>query len=298
MTTERSARVLGFVGGSGLYAVDGVEGAERREIDTPWGPPSGPVVFGEIDGVPVRFLARHGEGHRLPPAGVNYRANVGAMKRAGVTDLVSISACGSFRENLPPGSFVVVDQFIDRTVHRDNSFFGEGCVAHVSMADPVCPTLAEAAAAACAALNIPHASTGTYLCMDGPQFSTKAESHLYRSWGCDVIGMTNATEAKLAREAELPYVTIAMVTDYDCWHEEEEAVEVGRILEVMRANVDKAKRLVPELARCLGATRAPSPLGIETCLDHAIITPPDARDPELLEKLAAVAGRALKARGS
>ncbi len=294
MAGDAASRVLGFIGGSGLYAVDGVERAEEREIETPWGRPSGPIVFGSIDDVPVRFLARHGPGHTLPPAGVNYRANIDAMKRAGVTDLISVSACGSFREDLAPGTFVIVDQFIDRSVHRDNSFFGAGCVAHVSMAQPICPTLAAAAAAACEALAIPHAPVGTYLCMDGPQFSTRAESHLYRSWGCDVIGMTNATEAKLAREAELPYASIAMVTDYDCWHEEEEAVEVGRILEVMRANVEKAKRLVPMLARNLGPARAPSPLGVETCLDQAIITPPEARDPAMLKKLDAVAGRALR----
>ncbi|MBI1393009.1 MAG: S-methyl-5'-thioadenosine phosphorylase [Alphaproteobacteria bacterium] len=288
-----SPRVLGFVGGSGLYDLDGLEGADAKEIQTPWGRTSGPVVFARIGDVDVRFLARHGLGHTLTPGAVNYRANIDAMKRAGVTDLYSISACGSFREDLPPGAFVIVDQFIDRAAHRDNSFFGPGCVAHVSMADPVCPNLAAAAADACAALGISHEARGTYLSMDGPQFSSRAESNLYRSWGCDIIGMTNATEAKLAREAELPYASIAMVTDFDCWRETGEAVEVAAILDVMRDNVATAKRLIPLLAERLGAMRTPSPLGIETCLDFAIITPPAARDPVLLEKLDAIAGRAL-----
>ena len=295
-----SRRVLGFIGGSGLYGVKGLENVRETKVDTPlqtpWGPPSGPVIAGTFGDVETRFIARHGEGHTLPPSAVNYRANIDAMKRAGVTDLVSISACGSFREELAPGVFVIVDQFIDRTSGRENSFFGPGCVAHVSMAHPVCPTLAGAAADAADALSIPNARSGTYLCIDGPQFSSLAESHLYRAWGCDVIGMTNATEAKLAREAELPYASVAMVTDYDCWHESEGPVEVGTILDVMRQNTEKAGKLIAELARRLGPTRASCPAGIETCLDRAIITPAEARDPALVKKLDAVAGRVLNRR--
>ncbi len=295
MVEANAPRVLGFIGGSGLYAVDGL--AERREefYDTGWGAPSGPVVFGRIGDTEVRFLPRHGAGHTRPPSDVNYRANIEAMKRAGVTDIVSISACGSFKEELAPGTFVVVDQFIDRAVHRPNSFFGPGCVAHVSMADPVCPALADAATAGCAALEIKHAKGGVYLCMEGPQFSSRAESLLYKSWGCDVIGMTNATEAKLAREAELPYATVAMVTDYDCWREHEAAVDVASVLAVMASNTANAKRLVVDLAARLGPTRAPSPIGVETCLDYALITAPEARDPAMVEKLKVVAGRALSA---
>ncbi|MEO0399405.1 MAG: S-methyl-5'-thioadenosine phosphorylase [Pseudomonadota bacterium] len=290
---SEQSRILGVIGGSGLYAINALEDVEKLTIDTPWGAPSAPIVSGRIGALQVRFLARHGEGHRLTPGTVNYRANIDALKQTGVTDVLSLSACGSFKEDLAPGTFVIVDQFIDRTVHRENSFFGPGCVAHVSMADPICPALAKAAAASAAALNIKHAFGGTYLCMEGPQFSTKAESHLYKSWGADVIGMTNATEAKLAREAELPYTSVAMVTDYDCWHEEEEAVEVAAILATMQANTENAKRLLADLAPRLGPTRTPSPLGIETCLDTALITPPEARDPALLEKLKSVAGRVL-----
>lgn len=292
--SDQQKRVVGYIGGSGLYDIKDFDGYKEQEVSTPWGAPSGNIVYGTIGDVDVRFLARHGNGHYFTPGTVNYRANIDAMKRAGVTDLISISACGSFRERLAPGHFVIVDQFIDRTVHRENSFFGPGLVAHVSMAHPVCPALAESAADACASLGIPYSKGGTYLAMEGPHFSTLAESNLYRSWGCDVIGMTNATEAKLAREAEIPYTTIAMVTDYDCWHETEDAVEVAKILEVMHANVAAAKDLIPALTERLGPTRAPSPLGIETCLDTAIITAPEVRDPKLIAKLDAVAGRVLK----
>lgn len=287
-------RVLGVIGGSGVYALDAIEGAERVEIGTPWGSPSGPIVRGRMNGVEVAFLARHGEGHRLPPSQINYRANIDALKRAGVTDVVSVSACGSFREEFAPGVFVLVDQFIDRTSGREKSFFGTGCVAHVSMADPVCPALAGALADSCAALGIPHHRGGVYLCIDGPQFSSRAESLLYRSWGADVIGMTNMPEAKLAREAELPYASVAMVTDYDCWREGTAHVEVAAVLAVMKRNTEAARRLVADLVRRLGPTRSRSPLGIETALDVAIITPPEARDPALLAKLDAVAGRALR----
>ncbi len=291
MTAQK--RILGVIGGSGVYKMDALENIERVEIESPWGQPSSPLLRGELSGVEVVFLARHGEGHRIPPNHVNYRANIDAMKRAGVTDLVSLSACGSFREALAPGTFVIVDQYIDRTTKRPTSFFGPGFVAHVSMAHPVCPALGDAAEAACKALDISHARGGTYLAIDGPQFSSLAESNLYRSWGCDVIGMTNMPEAKLAREAELPYATIAMVTDYDCWHEEEGPVEVSRVLEIMKQNSANGARLVQELAGGLGPTRTPSPLGIETCLDFAVITAPEARDPAMIKKLSAVAGRFL-----
>ena len=286
-------RILGIVGGSGVYAVDALEGARRLEIETPWGAPSDALVRGVLNGVEVVFLARHGAGHHLAPGDINYRANIDALKRAGVTDLVSVSACGSFREALAPGTFVIVDQFIDRTTTREKSFFGQGFVAHVSMADPVCPALAEALEASCRALDIDHARGGTYIAIDGPQFSSRAESELYRSWGCDVIGMTNMPEAKLAREAELPYATVAMVTDYDCWHETEGPVEVSKVLAVMKQNSANAARLVADVAERLGPTRTPSPLGVETVLDFAVITAPEARDPAVIAKLDAVVGRFL-----
>ncbi len=287
-------RVLGFIGGSGVYSMDALEDVERREIDTPWGAPSDALTCGRLNGVDVVFLARHGAGHKLPPSHINYRANIDAMKRAGVTDLISVSACGSFREELSPGTFVIVDQFIDRTTMRPKSFFGPGFVAHVSMADPVCPALADAMEASCKALDIPATRGGTYICIDGPQFSSRAESHLYKSWGCDVIGMTNMPEAKLAREAELPYASAAMVTDYDCWLESEGAVEVGLILETLKRNTANAARLAADLAQRLGPTRTPSPLGVETALDMAVITPEQAREPEMIKKLDAVAGRLFK----
>lgn len=289
-------RVIGIIGGSGLYALDALEAVERREIETPWGAPSSAIVGGVLEGVRVLFLARHGEGHRLAPGDINYRANIDALKRAGATDIVSISACGSFREELPPGTFVLVDQYIDRTSGRASSFFGAGFVAHVSMAEPACPALRAGLAASCAALGVPHKAGGVYLCINGPQFSTRAESYLYRAWGCDVIGMTNMPEAKLAREAELPYASVAMVTDYDCWRADEKGVEVADVLAIMRANVEAARRLIADLARRLGPERTPSPLGIETVLDFAVITAPEARDPALTSKLDAVAGRFLATR--
>jgi 5'-methylthioadenosine phosphorylase len=284
--------VLGVIGGSGLYDIPGITGAWRT-VETPWGPPSDQVFDGAIGDQRIVFLPRHGRGHRLSPSSINARANIDALKRMGVTDVLSLSACGSLREELAPGDFVLVDQFIDRTFAREKSFFGTGMVAHVSMAHPVCPRLAALAANAAKAVGARTHLGGTYLVMEGPQFSTLAESKLYRSWGCDVIGMTNMPEAKLAREAELPYASVAMVTDYDCWREETEAVTVANVLEVMAANSARAKALVAAMAQALaGAPREASP--IDTCLDFALITAPQARDSALLEKLDAVAGRVLK----
>jgi 5'-methylthioadenosine phosphorylase len=283
--------VLGILGGSGVYDVDGLERRERRRIDTPFGMPSDDLLFGEIAGVRLVFLPRHGRGHRLTPTGVNARANIDALKRAGCTDVLSLSAVGSLKEELAPGTFVLVDQYVDRTFAREKSFFGEGLVAHVSMAHPVCPRLAGLAAEAAREAGAPVVEGGTYLAMEGPQFSTKAESELYRSWGCSVIGMTNMPEAKLAREAELPYASVCMVTDYDCWRADHEAVEVSHVIEVLLANAAKARDLVGRLARKLTGPRPPST--IDTCLDVAIITPPEARDPDMVRKLDAVAGRVL-----
>ncbi len=284
---------LGVVGGSGLYDLPGLSGAWRR-VETPWGAPSDELFVGQLDGVDIAFLPRHGRGHALSPTHVNYRANIDALKRVGCTDVLSLSACGSLKPDFAPGDFVLVDQYVDRTFAREKSFFGEGCVAHVSMAHPVCPRLASLTAEAARVAGARVHEGGTYLVMEGPQFSTLAESKLYRSWGMDVIGMTNMPEAKLAREAELPYASIAMVTDYDCWHEEVEAVSVTNVLDVLRANSEKAKQVVANLARALGAVpREASP--IDTCLDHALITAPAARDPALLAKLDVVAGRVLRA---
>ncbi len=286
--------VLGVIGGSGVYAIEGLKGLREERIASPWGEPSDALRFGVLEGVDVVFLARHDRGHRLPPSDINYRANIDVLKRAGVTDLISLSACGSLREDLAPGTFVLVDQFIDRTFAREKSFFGKGLVAHVSMAHPVCPKLADALEAAARAEDIPCRRGGVYLAMEGPQFSSLAESNLYRSWGCDVIGMTNMPEAKLAREAELPYASVAMVTDYDCWHPGHEAVEVAAVINVLMDNAAKAGALLRRAAPLLGPERAPSPLGIERTLDTAIITAPEARDPALVAKLDAVAGRVLK----
>src|SRR5512138_3232691 len=236
--------VLGILGGSGLYDLPGLENRRQEPMKTPWGEPSSDLYYGEIAGLPIVFLPRHGKGHTLPPSAINYRANIDALKRAGVTDLISVSACGSFREHLPPGHFVLVDQFVDRTFAREKSFFGPGCVAHVSMADPVSPTLADLVEAAAKAQKIAYTRGGTYLVMEGPQFSTRAESNLYRSWGCDVIGMTNMPEAKLAREAEICYATVAMVTDYDCWHPDHDHVTVEAVIKVLLANADHARELV------------------------------------------------------
>ena len=287
-----TAWVLGIIGGSGLYDIPGVEGA-WEVVDTPWGAPSDQIFRARLHGVDLLFLPRHGRGHRLSPTAINYRANIDALKRAGATDVLSLSACGSLREALAPGTFVIVDQYVDRTHARAKSFFGEGLVAHVSMAAPTCPRLSMFAAAAARQAGAAVAESGTYLAMEGPQFSTLAESKLYRVWGMDVIGMTGMPEAKLAREAELPYASVAMVTDYDCWRVETEAVSVANVLETLHANAGKAKTLIAHLAADLARTpRTPSP--IDTCLDAALITAPEARDPTLVAKLDAVAGRVLR----
>ena len=286
--------VLGFIGGSGLYDLPGLENPEWRTVVTPWGAPSDEMLFAEIAGLPIRFMPRHGRGHPIAPSEINFRANIDALKRAGVTDLISISACGSFREHLAPGMFVIVDQFIDRTTGlRDRSFFGTGLVAHVSLADPVSPLLAGEIEKALGAADVPFQRGGTYLTIEGPQFSTRAESFLYKSWNCDVIGMTNMPEARLAREAEICYATVAMVTDYDCWHEEHAEVDVASVLEVMKGNTEKAQRMVLELAKSFPRTHPPCPIGSDRALDVALITAPDKRDPELVAKLDAVAGRVL-----
>ncbi len=285
--------ILGIMGGSGVYDLPGLENTRSKRIHTPWGEPSDELGFGEIDGLPLVFLPRHGRGHRIGPSQINYRANIDAMKRAGVTDLVSVSACGSFREELTPGTFVIVDQFIDRTFAREKSFFGPGCVAHVSFADPVSPALAGHVGKAARKEKLDHKSGGTYLVMEGPQFSTRAESHLYRSWDCDVIGMTNMPEAKLAREAEICYASVAMVTDYDCWHEDHDDIDIKMLLKTLHDNVEKAKRLIGRLALDMPREHSPCPIGSDRALDVAIITAPEARDPELLKKLDAVAGRVL-----
>ncbi|MHC2566951.1 S-methyl-5'-thioadenosine phosphorylase [Bradyrhizobium liaoningense] len=287
--------VLGIIGGSGIYDLPGLEGAREEVIKSPWGEPSAPLRRGSIAGLPIVFLPRHDKGHRLSPSDINYRANIDVLKRAGVTDLISLSACGSFREELPPGTFVLVDQFVDRTYKRESSFFGRGCVAHVSMAHPVSPRLRIHLAAAAEAEGIAVARGGTYVCMEGSQFSTYAESMTYKTSGYSVIGMTNMPEAKLAREAEICYATVAMVTDFDCWHPDHDAVIVQDIIRVLTSNADKAKALVARLAKDFPREHEPCPIGSDRALDTALITAPEARDPELLKKLDAVAGRILRA---
>ena len=282
--------VLGVIGGSGLYHIEGLTNARWERVESAFGDPSDALLMGEIGAARLVFLPRHGRGHPIPPTNINARANIDALKRAGCTDLLSISAVGSLREELAPGDFVIVDQFIDRTFAREKSFFGPGLTAHVSVADPTCPRLSSFAAEAARGAGARVVEGGCYLAMEGPQFSTRAESALYRSWNCDVIGMTAMPEAKLAREAELPYASIAMVTDYDCWRAGE-AVEVGQIVETMATNAGKARDLVRRLVQTLPAKREPSP--IDTALDGAILTAPDFRDPKLVERLSAVAGRAL-----
>ena len=291
--TTTTTPVIGIIGGSGLYDIPGVERRERRRIETPWGPPSDDLLFGELAGTRCVFLPRHGAGHAISPSHLNYRANIDALKRAGCTDVLSLSAVGSLKEELPPGCFVIVDQFIDRSFAREKSFFGEGCVAHVSVADPVCARLGDALEASARRLALPVARGGAYLVMEGPQFSTRAESNLYRSWGCSVIGMTNMPEAKLAREAELCYATVAMVTDYDCWRDAHDAVTVEQIVRVLLDNAETARSLVADVAPGLGAPRAACPCGCDRALEHALITRPEHRDPALMAKLDAVAGRVL-----
>jgi 5'-methylthioadenosine phosphorylase len=289
-----SKAVLGIIGGSGIYDLPGLKNVREVHTQGPWGQPSGALRIGDIDGLPVVFLPRHDIGHRLSPSDINYRANIDALKRAGVTDLISLSACGSFKEELAPGTFVLIDQFVDRTHKRESSFFGKGLVAHVSMAHPVSPRLRIHLANAAMAESIDVVRDGTYVCIEGPQFSTLAESLTYRQLGYSVIGMTNMPEAKLAREAELCYATVAMVTDFDCWHPDHDAVTVQDIIKVLQANAEKAKRLVARLARDFPREHEPCPVGSDRALDSALITAPEARDPELIKKLDAVAGRVLK----
>ena len=282
---------IGIIGGSGLYDVEGIENGRWVDVETPWGKPSDAIYTGRIGQVRVAFLPRHGRGHRIDPSDLNAHANIDALKRLGVTDVLAVSSVGSLAEDRAPGTFSVVDQFVDRTKGRPSSFFGTGMVAHVSMADPVCPRLSALAADAAAAAGATVHRGGTYLAMEGPQFSTRAESNLYRRWGCDVIGMTAMPEAKLAREAELPYTLVGMVTDYDCWREGEDAVDVAAVMRQLSANAVMARAMVVNLLRALPTERSPSP--IDTCLDVALITAPSARDPARLAKLDAVAGRVL-----
>jgi len=287
------APMLGVIGGSGVYNIDGLEETRWEAVESPFGDPSDEILLGELDGLPMAFLPRHGRGHTLPPSGVNYRANIDALKRVGVTDILSLSAVGSLREDLNPGTFVVVDQFIDRTIQRHKSFFGPGLVAHVSMARPVCGRLGDSLEAVARGQELPVVRGGTYLAMEGPQFSSLAESELYRSWGCDVVGMTNMPEAKLAREAEICYATVAMVTDFDCWHPDHEHVQVEDVIRVLTDNAAKARGLVAALARGFGERPEACPGGCDRVLDVSLITPPQARHPGALQQLDAVAGRVL-----
>jgi 5'-methylthioadenosine phosphorylase len=289
-----SKAVVGVIGGSGVYNLAGFKAEREERVASPWGEASDALRFGRFGDTDVVFLARHGRGHRFSPSTINYRANIDALKRAGVTDILAVSACGSYRRDLYPGVFVIADQFIDRTYKRESSFFGTGCVAHVPFAHPVSPTLAKRAAAAAEAEGIPHQQGGTYVCMEGPQFSTYAESLHYQSLGASVIGMTAATEAKLAREAEIAYALVAMVTDYDCWHEEHGPVDVAAVLKVIHDNAEKANRLVARVLADFPAEHEPCPIGSDRALDGAIMTAPEVRDAELVAKLDAVAGRVLK----
>ena len=289
-----SDRMIGVIGGSGLYRIDGLEDASWQDVETPWGRPSDQILTGQIDGIEIAFLPRHGRGHVHAPSSVPYRANIDALKRLGVTDLVSVSACGSFREEMAPGHFVIVDQFIDRTYLREGSFFGTGCVAHVSLAHPTCPELSATCATVAEDAGVTVHRGGTYLAMEGPQFSTLAESRLFReSWGADVIGMTNMPEARLAREAELCYASIAMVTDFDSWHPDHGEVDIATIIATMSGNAEKARKLIARLPAALGAAHPPCPKGCDRALEGAILTTPEHRDPALVARLDAVAGRVL-----
>ncbi|WP_438955237.1 S-methyl-5'-thioadenosine phosphorylase [Cognatiyoonia sp.] len=285
---------IAIIGGSGIYDIDGLDGAEWVTVDSPWGTPSDAMLCGALHGIEMAFLPRHGRGHVHSPTTVPYRANIDALKRLGVTDVISVSACGSFREELAPGDFVIVDQFIDRTFAREKSFFGTGCVAHVSVAYPTCPRLSDACEKAAKEAGVTVHRGGTYLAMEGPQFSSQAESHLYRDvWNCDVIGMTNMPEAKLAREAELCYASVAMITDYDSWHQDHGAVDVSDVIKTLQGNGTKARDMVARLPALLGPDRAPCPHGCDRALEYAVMTAPDKRDPELVTRLDAVAGRVL-----
>jgi 5'-methylthioadenosine phosphorylase len=283
--------IVGIIGGSGVYHLPGLEDEREEHVSTPWGEPSDSLRFGRIGTTEAVFLPRHGRGHRLSPSGINYRANIDALKQVGVTDLISVSACGSFKQELDPGLFVIVDQFVDRTVGRQSSFFGNGCVAHVSMAHPVAPLLAARLAQAAQAEGIRYRSGGTYVCMEGPQFSSLAESLGYKAAGYDVIGMTAMPEAKLAREAELSYATVAMVTDFDCWHPDHQHVDVASVIKVVQANAGNAARLVARLLRDFPGEHEACPDGSDTALTNAMITPPEARDPDLMLKLKTITGR-------
>jgi 5'-methylthioadenosine phosphorylase len=291
-----STPVIGIIGGSGLYQIDGLTDIEWRRVASPFGEPSDELCFGTLAGTRVVFLPRHGRGHRIPPSEINFRANIDALKRAGVTELISLSAVGSLKAELPPGTFVLVDQFIDRTFARSKSFFGTGLVAHVAFGHPVCGRLGDALAAAGGEAGIVLHRGGSYVCMEGPQFSTLAESHLHRSWGCSVVGMTNMPEAKLAREAELCYATVAMVTDFDCWHPDHDHVTVEMIVGVLLANAERARALVKAVVPRLGSRQQACPQGCQHALDNALITAAEARDPAMIAKLDAVAGRVLAGR--
>jgi len=296
MHSNHGKPVLGIIGGSGVYDIHGLAGKRWEKIASPFGEPSDELLCGELDGQAMVFLPRHGRGHRIPPSEINFRANIDALKRLGVTDIVSVSAVGSLREHLHPGMFVIVDQFIDRTFARNKSFFGTGLVAHVSMARPVCSRLGDHLEAATLAAGIDMARGGTYLVMEGPQFSSLAESELYRSWNCDVIGMTNMPEAKLAREAEMCYATVAMVTDYDCWHPNHDDVTVDAIIKVLLANADKARAMVKQVARRIGQDAHSVHCSCRSALGHALITAPEVRDADMVRRLDAVAGRLLNAK--
>ncbi len=286
--------MIGVIGGSGIYDIDGLENPEWRHVETPWGEPSDDILFGTLSGVKMAFLPRHGRGHKYSPTTINYRANIDALKRSGVTDVISVSACGSLREQMAPGDFVIVDQFIDRTVNREKTFFGTGCVAHVSVAHPTCPRLGAACIESAKAEGITVHNGGTYLAMEGPQFSTLAESRMYRdSWGADVIGMTNMPEAKLAREAELCYASVAMITDYDSWHPDHGEVDVTQIIQTLMGNADRARGMIVRVADLLGDKRDLCQHGCDRALEYAVMTTPETRDPALVEKLGAVAGRVL-----
>ncbi|KAA0681504.1 S-methyl-5'-thioadenosine phosphorylase [Roseomonas genomospecies 6] len=293
MAETGSAPVLGVIGGSGVYDIDGLENQRWVKVETPFGDPSDELLTGELNGQKLVFLPRHGRGHRIPPSELNFRANIFALKALGVTEILSVSAVGSLKEHLPPGTFVVIDQFIDRTFARAKSFFGTGLVAHVALGHPVCGRLGDLIEESLAELDIPHQRRGTYMVMEGPQFSTKAESELYRSWGCDVIGMTNMPEAKLAREAEMCYATVAMVTDFDCWHPEHDHVTVDAVIRVVIANAGKARSLVKALAPKIQVRDGLCGQGCHTALDNAIMTAPDKRDPEMLKKLDVILARTL-----
>ena len=292
-TTPGTPPVIGVIGGSGLYEIDGLGGRRWVTVESPFGKPSDQLLLGELSGVKLAFLPRHGRGHRIPPSELNFRANIDALKRVDCTEIVSVSAVGSLREGLPPGTFVIVDQFIDRTFARSKSFFGTGLVAHVSMADPLCRRLGGHLEAAARTLDMPVSRGGTYLVIEGPQFSSRAESELYRRWGCDVIGMTNMPEAKLAREAEMCYATVAMVTDFDCWHPHHEDASVEAIVKLLGANAAKARGLIKAVAPLLKERRESCLFGCHTALENAIITAPEARDPAMAQKLSSVAGRVL-----